>query len=122
MGRTADWGPRWPTNPSGRLAGMETTPHISRRRALGLGLGVVGVLTVSPSALASATVSGTTDPCLGDGSGFTGYWNGPSNPDDEPNLGGPGLGSSVNLISNGSLEDGVPGATAPRWIFVSPAG
>jgi hypothetical protein len=101
---------------------MDTSPHISRRRALGLGLGVVGVLTVSPSALASATVSGATDPCLGDGSGLTGYCNGPSNPKDEPNLGGLGLGSSVNLISNGSLEDGVPGATAPKWIFVAPAG
>jgi hypothetical protein len=101
---------------------MATTPNISRRQALGLGFGVVGVLTISPSALANATVTGATDSCPGDGSGFTGYWNGPTDPYHEPDLGGPGLGSSVNLISNSSLEDGLPGATAPGWIFVSPPG
>lgn len=102
---------------------MESVPHISRRRALGLGLGVVGVLTVSPSALANATVTGATEPCPGDGMGFTGYWNGPSNPYNETNLGGPGgpsASSTGNLISNASFEDGSPGATAPGWTFVSP--
>ncbi len=99
---------------------MGPNPEISRRRAIGIGLGVAGVMVLKPSALASATVTGTTDPCLGDASGFTGYWHGPSNPYNEDNLGGPSLGGSTNLIVNGSFEDGAPGATAPGWTFTLP--
>jgi hypothetical protein len=95
-------------------------PEISRRRAIGLGLGVAGFMVLNPAGLASATVSGTTDPCLGDAAGFTGYGHGPSNPYDEPNLGGSNPIGIGNLITNGSFEDGAPGNTAPGWTFVSP--
>ena len=99
---------------------MSSSPQVSRRRALGIGLGVAGFIVFNPGGLASATVSGSTDPCLGDAAGFTGYWHGPSNPYDEPNLGGSNPIGSGNLITNGSFEDGAPGNTAPGWTFVSP--
>lgn len=99
---------------------MSSSPQVSRRRAIGLGLGVAGFMVLNPAGLASATVSGATDPCLGDAEGFTGYWNGSSNPYNEVNLGGPHLIGTGNLITNGSFEDGAPGNTAPGWTFVSP--
>jgi len=96
---------------------MRPVPEISRRRALGLGAGLLGALVLAPSSLASATVSGSTQACDG---GFTGYWNGPANPYNEVNLGGPNVGGSTNLITNGSFEDGAPGTTAPGWTFTLP--
>lgn len=98
---------------------MEQLPAISRRKALSLGLGIVGAIALAPGALANATVTGTTDPCLGDAAGFTGYWNGPSNPYNEPNLGGT-ASPGPNLILNPSFEVGAPGTTAPNWTFVPP--
>jgi hypothetical protein len=95
-------------------------PEISRRRAIGLGLGVAGFMVLRPAGLASATVSGTTDSCLGDAEGFTGYWHGRQNPYNETNLGGSNPVGSENLITNGSFEDGAPGNTAPGWTFVPP--
>ncbi len=96
---------------------MKSPPEISRRRALGLGAGVLGAMVVAPGSLASATISGSTQPCDG---GFAGYWHGPPNPYNEDNLGGPSVGDPTNLIANGSFEDGAPGNTAPGWTFVSP--
>ena len=96
---------------------MKSLPAISRRQALGLGAGLFGVLALAPSSLASATISGSTQPCDG---GFAGYWHEPANPYNEDNLGGPGVGDSTNLITNASFEDGAPGNTAPGWTFVPP--
>jgi len=96
---------------------MAPHPEISRRRALGLGAGILGAMVLAPSSLASATVSGSTQPCDG---GFAGYWHGPSNPYNEDNLGGSNPVGSENLITNGSFEDGAPGNTAPGWTFVPP--
>jgi len=98
---------------------MESSLAISRRKALGLGLGVVGAIALAPRSLANATVTGTTDACLGDAAGFTGYWQGPSNPYNEVNLGGT-VSPGPNLILNPSFEDGAPGTTAPNWIFAPP--
>ncbi|MCX6510121.1 MAG: hypothetical protein NT081_04850 [Actinobacteria bacterium] len=99
---------------------MRSPPAISRRKALGLGVGVAGALVLAPGRLANATVTGTTDPCLGDAAGFTGYyWRGPSNPYNEVNLGGT-VSPGPNLILNPSFEDGAPGTTAPNWIFAPP--
>ncbi|MEJ6510798.1 MAG: hypothetical protein QNL59_07255 [Actinomycetota bacterium] len=98
---------------------MGCSPAISRRKALGLGAGIVGALVLAPGRLANATVTGTTDPCLGDGSGFTGYWHDPSDPYNEVNLGGT-ASPGPNLILNSSFEDGAPGTTAPSWTFAPP--
>ena len=98
---------------------MGSSPAFSRRKALGLGAGAVGALILAPGKLANATVTGTSDPCLGDASGFTGYWHGPDNPYAEPNLGGIAQ-PTPNLILNASFEDGAPGTTAPSWTFVPP--
>ena len=86
---------------------MSQASGISRRRTLGLGLGIAAALALDPTRLASAEVTGSTQSCDG---GFAGYWHGPSNPYGEPNLG-------TNLLSNPSFEDGPPGATAPGWTF-----
>ena len=96
---------------------MKSLPAISRRQALGLGAGLFGVMALAPSSLASATISGSTQPCDG---GFAGYWHEPANPYNEPNFGGSNPIGSENLITNASFEDGAPGNTAPGWTFVPP--
>ncbi|MBJ7307844.1 MAG: hypothetical protein JHC63_08270 [Acidimicrobiia bacterium] len=98
---------------------MESSSAISRRKALGLSAGIVGALVLAPGRLANATVTGTTDDCLGDAAGFTGYWHDPSDPYNETNFGGIAQPPS-NLILNPSFEDGAPGTTAPNWTFAPP--
>jgi hypothetical protein len=99
---------------------MGIPASFSRRRALGLGAGVIGAIILAPGSLANATVTGATETCDGGASGSTPYyWHGPDDPYNEPNLGGIAQ-PTPNLILNPSFEDGALGSTAPSWTFVPP--